>query len=127
VALKCLTRQLQTDGRPGFDPGGFFFHFSRLPHTHTAARPSGGRRHSPGTKQPLRFVVSVQAALCRDAEVTSRLVLHSRFYKIHLCVKEKRLNRQMASVSPRVRRRRYQCVHFTASVISPFATYAYVL
>jgi len=121
VAFKCLTRQLQTDGRPGIDSGFVSFLTTiillRNIHTLLPDRRVDGVICRGQSNRALKLVVSVQAALRIDAEVTSRLVLHSRFYKIHLCVKEKQLNRQMASLSPRVPRRRDGCVKFDASVI----------
>lgn len=126
-----LDKTLQTDGRPDIDFGfvSFLTTIILLRNMHTLlldGRVDGVIRRGQSSRA-LKFVVSVQAALCTDAEVTSRLV-HSRFYKIHLCVKEKQLDRQMAAgVSPRVPRRRDQCLKFTASVISPFAIYADVL
>ena len=85
-------------------------------HTHSAARPTGGRRHSPVTKQPGfeigRFGTG-SATHRRWGDVTFSPSF--RFYKIHLCVKEKQLNRQMVSLSPRVPRRRDGYVKFAAS------------
>jgi len=77
VALKCLTKQLQTDGRPGVS---FLTTVILLRNMHTLLpdRWMDGVIRRGQSSRALKLVVSVQAALCTDAEVTSRLV-HSRF------------------------------------------------
>jgi len=88
MSLNCLTRR-----RPGFDSGfvSFLTTIILLRNTHTLlpdGRVDGVIRRGQSSRT-LKLVVPVPAALCTDGEVTSRLLPHSSFYKIHFCVKEK--------------------------------------